>query len=189
MQDAWFFKIGVSSQVRWFRRLIVPSFDAAGSLNFFVARAIDHKRRPKYDMPDGVKSTDIIFNELNIDWKTRLVLCEGAFDLMKCPENSVPLLGSTLNEQSYLFNMIIANGTPVALALDGDMWNKKTPRAVKSLEKYDIHVDVVDTRSFHDPGSVSKKEFGVALSQAKQLLWRDTFFEKLQHAASSSLSV
>ncbi len=186
--DLWFFKVGVSNEPRWRRRVIVPSFDASGALNYFVARAIDQNRRPKYDNPD-VDRVPIIFNEINVDWTKRVVLCEGAFDAFKCGDNAIPMLGSDLNEQSALFNTIVAHSTPVALALDADMWNTKTPRLASKLMEYDVHVVIVDTRKFVDPGSASKEEFGQALENAKESTWSSSFFNKLERASKTSMKL
>lgn len=187
-RDMWYFKIGVSDDPRWHRRIIVPSFDANGELNYYVGRAIDRGRKPKYDNPD-VDKLPIIFNELNIDWTGRLVICEGAFDLFKCGENAVPLLGSTLNEESALFNAILIHSTPVALALDADMATTKLPRLATKLLEYDIDVVVVDVSSYGDPGKMSKSEFNEALLSAKPFDWLSTFKNRLSSAASQRLSV
>ncbi len=186
--DLWFFKIGVSNEPRWRRRVIVPSFDASGALNYFVARAIDPARHHKYDNPD-VDRVPIIFNEINIDWTKRVVLCEGAFDSFKCGENAIPMLGSDLNEQSALFNAIVAHSTPVALALDADMWSTKTPRLASKLMEYDVNVVIVDTRKFIDPGSASKQEFNQALENAKESTWSSSFFNKLERASKTSMKL
>lgn len=187
-RDLWYFRIGVSDEPRWKRRAIVPSFDGEGEVNYFVARTIDKKRNPKYDNPDIDSKLHIIFNEMNVDWTSRLVLCEGSFDMFKCGDNVVPLLGSTLNEESALFNSILINSTPIAIALDADMWFTKTPKIAKKLAEYDVDVTIVDTRSFTDPGSATKDQFKEALSVAKPFSWFDTFQNKLNHAAGMSLS-
>lgn len=184
-RDAWYFKFGISDEHRWKRRVIMPSFDDDGNLNYFVARAIDKDRKPKYDNPD-VDKNPVVFNEINIDWSKRLVLCEGPFDMVKCPENSTALLGSDLDERHEILNKILLHNTPVALALDGDMWDKKTPKIVKKLQEYDIDVVVVDVRPWGDPGSMSKAEFESALSEAKPLFWEDRFLTKLDKFVSSS---
>ena len=184
-RDAWYFKFGVSDEPRWKRRILMPSFDSAGELNYFAARAIDKNKKPKYDNPD-VDKNPIVFNEINLDWTKRLVLCEGPFDLVKCPENSTALLGSDLDERHEIFNKILLHGTPVALALDGDMWGKKTPKIVKKLQEYDIDVIVVDVRPWGDPGNMTKAEFIDALSIAKPLFWEDRFLTKLDKFVSSS---
>lgn len=188
-RDAWYFKLGISNDFRWKRRVIVPSFDADGALNYYTARSFEaNDRRPKYENPDEDKLT-IIFNEINIDWTKRLVLCEGPFDLMKCCDNAVPLLGSDLNEQSNLFTQILLHGTPVALALDGDMWYKKTPKIAKKLQDYDIDVLVVDTRDHLDPGQMTKKQFQDALDAAKLPTWRETFFDRLEKMSEMKLKM
>ena len=78
------------------------------------------------------------------------------------------------------------HNTPVALALDGDMWSKKTPKIVKKLQEYNIDVVVVDVRPWGDPGSMSKSEFEKALSEAQPFLWKDMFINKLDKAVSTS---
>jgi DNA primase len=187
-RDMWYFKLGISDEPRWNRRVIVPSFDAAGRLNYFVARAIDKKRKPKYDNPDFDK-LPVIFNELNVDWTKQLVLCEGSFDMFKCGDNAVPLLGSDLNEESALFNAILVNGTPIALALDGDMWETKTLKAAKKLAEYDIDVVLVDTRPFGDPGSATREQFRMALECARPFAWESAFMTRLGRASRTTLGL
>ena len=184
-RDIWYFKLGVSDEPRWKRRVIMPSFDAQGNLNFFVARAIDKDKKPKYDNPD-VDKNPIVFNDINLDWSKRLVLVEGSFDLVKCPENSTALLGSDLDERHEIFNKILIHETPIALALDGDMWDKKTPKIVKKLNEYNIDVLVVDVRPWGDPGNMSKSEFEDALKEAKPISWNDNFDRKLKKAMEVS---
>ena len=186
-KDAWYFKFGFSNEQRWKRRILMPSFDKLGRLNYFVARAIDSNRKPKYDNPD-VDKNPIVFNEINIDWSKRIVLCEGPFDLVKCPENSTAMLGSDLDERHELFNKVLFHNTPVALALDGDMWNTKMPKIVKKLQEYDIDVVVVDVREWGDPGNMTKEQFRVALLSASTLGWNDLFFNKLNKAMTKKFN-
>jgi hypothetical protein len=187
-RDVWYFKLGVSDEPRWKRRIIMPSFDKDGNLNYFVARAIDKDKKPKYDNPD-VDKNPIIFNEINLDWTSQLVLVEGAFDLVKCVENSTTILGSDLDERHEIFNHILLHNTPIALSLDGDMWDKKTPKIVKKLQEYNIDVVVVDVRPWGDPGNMSKAEFEEALSIAKRISWNDNFSRKLNKAMEISFKL
>lgn len=178
--DLWFYKLGYSNEPAWHRRVIMPSFDSDGALNHFVGRSIDRSKRPKYESPEGDRR-QVIFNEINIDWSRQLIVCEGAFDLVKCGDNAVPLLGSDLNEESALFNAIVAHGTPVALALDADMRLSKAPRVAKKLADYNIDVSMVEVVT--DPGDVTKKEFRAVLKAARPFDWNMTFFDRLAHAA------
>lgn len=177
-RDLWYYKFGTSDDLRWRRRLLMPSFDAEGQLNFFVGRAVDNKRLPKYDNPDTPKK-DFIFNELNVDWKSRLVICEGPMDLTRCGENAVPLLGSMLTEDFLLFERILFNKTPVALALDCRDMKWKMQKYARKFAEYGIDVTIVDTGDKPDPGEMSKDEFKQALEQAKPWSWHDMFSAKL----------
>lgn len=186
-RDMWYFKLGISDERRWYRRIIVPSFDCEGRLNYFVARAIDKFRKPKYDNPDFDK-LPVIFNELNVDWSRRLVICEGVFDSFKCGDNVVPLLGSDLNEGSALFSAILLHSTPVALALDGNMWETKTPKIAKKLSDYNVDVTLVDVRSFEDPGAASRLQFQQALDSSVSYDWESSFLTRLDRASRITLS-
>lgn len=186
-RDMWYFKLGYSDEPRWKRRVIVPSFDAQGELNYFVGRSVDKFRKPKYDNPDNNK-LPIIFNELNVSWDRELVLCEGAFDLMKCPDNSVPLLGSDLNEESALFNAIVAHSTPVVLALDDDMRVKKTPRIARKLAEYDVPVRIARLPQDADPGQLSRHHVKKLIAEAPARSWNDTFLDRLDFASRTALA-
>lgn len=189
LRDAWHYKLGTSNDPRWRRRVIMPSFDSNGELNFFVARNIDKfDKRTKYDNPEDDKY-EIVFNELNIDWDRRLVICEGPFDMMKCGDNATALLGSDLSTRSRLFSQILLHGTPVAIALDGDMWHTKTPKIARLLQSYDIDVILVDTRERGDPGSMSKSEFKNLLEIAQVPTWESMFFNKLEKISNNSLRI
>lgn len=181
-RDAWYFKLGLSNEMRWRRRVIMPSFDIFGRLNYFTARSIDKNKRPKYDNPD-VDKNPVIFNEINIDWSKSLVLVEGPFDVVKCPDNTTALLGSDLSEHHELFNQILLHDTPVYLAMDGDMWDTKMPKIYKKLSEYNVTVKVVDVRPWGDPGNMSKSQFIEAMQAAESITWEDDFTRRLRKAS------
>lgn len=181
-RDLWYYKLGVSFESRWSRRVLFPSFDADGQLNDFVGRAINKFTFPKYDSP-GHDKINNIFNELYVDWGRQLVLCEGPFDAIKCGENTVPLLGSELNEQSRLFEQIVIHGTPIALALDADMKETKVPILVKKLQEYDVPVVVVNVPD--DPGELTKEQFSKALANAKPYTWSSIIRDRLRRIVSA----
>lgn len=182
--DLWYYKIGFSNQPKWIRRAIIPSFDKTGELNHYVGRTVDKFKKPKYETPEGERKL-VIFNEINVDWKRLLVVCEGALDMVKCGDNVVPMLGSDLNEQSALFNAIVANETPIALALDADMRYTKMPRVAKKLAEYNIDVSIVHVTT--DPGDMTKRDFREALKAATPFDWDRAFRDKLEIACRISL--
>ncbi len=155
-EKIWYFKLGAVSSGGMRRRVIIPSFDADGHLNYFTARSIDESSR-KYVNPK-VSRSEIVFNEINIDWNSELTLVEGPFDLFKCNQNATCLLGSTLSEGHKLFKMIVTNLTPVLLALDNDA-SKKTQKIASLLASYDVPVRVMDTSGYEDVGEMTSEQF------------------------------
>jgi len=186
--DVWCYKLAVSDEFRWRRRVIIPSFDVQGKLNYFVGRAIDLKRKPKYDNPD-VDKLQVIFNELNIDWTQRLILCEGPFDVFKCGINATCLLGSELNEESLLFVQIITHKTPIVLALDADVLETKVPKIVKKLQQYDVNVSVVDVSTHKDPGNMTRDEFAEALEHAVVPSWVTNVLNKIDRVSRVNMKL
>ena len=97
-------------------------------------------------------SKDIIFNDLNIDWDEDVILTEGVFDAMKC-ENAIPLLGSTLRENSKLFQKICRHSPDIYMALDEDAKAKEFGIA-KKLREYGIKVMSIDIAGYSDLGEM-----------------------------------
>lgn len=176
-RDLWYFKFGISEKM--FRRVIMPSFDNAGSLNFYTARAIDSETRPKYIDPpkEIIEKTEIIFNEINIDWTKELVIVEGPFDLTKCPDNSTCLQGNQLSEQMSLFNEIIYHDTPVVIMLDDDA-KLRSSLIAKKLHSYGIGVRVASILGQHDPGDMTREDVELCISSARHWIWEDHIKEK-----------
>ena len=115
-EDILSWKIGYCSFGDYKGRIIIPSFDMDGNVNYFIARTYDSDWK-KYQNPPVSKN--IIFNELYIDWSSDLSIVEGVFDAIVAG-NAVPLLGSTIRENSLLFQKIVEKDAAVFLALDDD---------------------------------------------------------------------
>jgi len=157
VRSMWYFKICVSKSPQFRRKVIIPSFDKSGKLNYFVSRTIDRNGFPKY-INSKVKKTNIIFNEMNIDWQKEVSIVEGPFDLIKSDQNSTCILGSKLSEKSALFNKIVENKTPILLALDADM-KSESHKIAKSLSSFGVSVRIMDLRGKLDVGDLSSDEF------------------------------
>ena len=174
-RDILFWKIGFCSGGEYAGRIIVPSFNEDGDCNYFIGRTYQDDWR-KYMNPPTAKSK-IIFNELYIDWSEDLTLTEGVFDAIIAGQNSVPILGSTLKQQSKLFKSIILNDTPVYVALDLDA-QKKASYLVENLIKYGAEVYKIDVFPYNDVGEMPKKEFLNRKGAAKPTSSEDAFVQK-----------
>ena len=92
------YEIGYTYRGKFFNRIIIPSYDSEGELNYFIARWFPREyTKLKYLNPE-VEKQEIIFNEGKINWDSTIYIVEGATDHIVTP-NSVPLLGKFLSPQ------------------------------------------------------------------------------------------
>ena len=155
-------KMGYTTDGPFRNRIIIPSFNQQGDLNYFIARTFSDDYRRYMNPP---VSRNIVFNELYIDFQEEVAIVEGVFDAIKA-YNAVPILGSTIRENSKLFRKIVNNDTPVLMALDPDA-EKKSESIKKLFLKYGIEVREVEYFDERDIGDMSKKEVSVLSQKAK----------------------
>ena len=110
----------------------------------------------KYKNPPVEK--DIIFNHLYVNWKESVTLVEGVYDAIVAGPSSIPILGSTLKENSKLFQELAANETTIYIALDPDV-EKKALKLINNLMEYGIEVYKISITPFSDVGEMSRNEF------------------------------
>ena len=177
LEDIWRWKIGLSMTVYFYEKVIFPSHDNEGNLNYLVGRSYKNNGIGKY-FGSGVPTNEVVFNEYLIDWTQPIKLCEGVFDAVKIAENAIPLLGSSFNSNHLIFDKIVRHGSKVILALDSDAV-QKTERYVKLLESYNIDTQVILLES-GDPGSRTKIEWKKIESEAKYLSWSERISSKLE---------
>jgi len=100
-------------------RIVIPSYNKKGELNYYIARSWDPMSRAKYKNPKEEKDK-IIFWESLIDWSRDIYLVEGAFDGLFL-DNSIPMLGKHMSE--LLFETIHKKAKgEVTICLDADAW-------------------------------------------------------------------
>jgi DNA primase len=147
-------KIGFCNFGEYAGRVIIPSFNLKGQLNYFIARSYDDGFM-KYKNPKISK--DIIFNDLNIDWEDDITIVEGAFDALK-HKNCIPILGSTLRENSKLFQKICRLKTNVYIALDSDAKDKELIIA-KRFREYGVSCRSITISPYADAAETPRDEF------------------------------
>lgn len=143
-------------------RIIIPSYNALGELNYWVGRdylpkSEKYAQRLKYDNPKVEKKT-IIFNEEKIQWDADITLVEGPFDHIVVP-NSIPLLGKALNKDYKLYWDIISKcNANCNIFLDADAY-----QSVKEIYKLLNHgnlygkIRYIPVEEGEDPSSLYEK--------------------------------
>jgi len=166
--DLWQNRIGFTEDWSLKRRMIIPSFDEDGNLNYWTARSIDPENKYRYINAKANKR-EIVFNEIDLDYSLPIHLVEGPFDLLKTRHtNSTCLLGSSLSENSLLFYKLVAFCDDIVLCLDNDAQSKQDTIA-ESLMSYDKDVYYVDPPEFEsDWGECNKQMVSESFSAAKK---------------------
>ena len=113
------YNIGYCDEGFYSNRVIIPSYDSEGQLNFFVGRDF-YNSIMKYR--NSTTTKDIIGFDLFVNWDEPIILCEGVFDAMSFKRNAIPLFGK--NVMSCLQKKIIESKVnTIYLALDNDAIN------------------------------------------------------------------
>lgn len=171
-------KIGYCFSGEYKNRIIIPSFNEEGKLNYFIARSYDdHYQR--YKNPPADK--DIVFNDLFVDWTSDVILVEGVFDAMRAGHNAIPLLGSTLREDSKLFSKVVKNDTPVYIALDPDA-EKKSLEIIYKLLTYDVELYKIDIESYTDVAMMPRDEFVERKRNASRMTVEEYMVQRTKNA-------
>jgi len=113
------YDIGFATDGDYAGRIIVPSFNNDGILNYFVARSWNKYSTLKYKNPEAPKEL-LIFNESRINWSKDVWIVEGVFDSFFVP-NSIPLLGKFISDKLWETLYDRTKGR-IKICLDPDAW-------------------------------------------------------------------
>ncbi len=171
-QIIWW-KMGYCPDGKYANRVIVPSFDMDGELTYFISRSYDNNWI-KYLNPPAEK--DFIFNELYLDWNKDITIVEGVFDAVAVG-NAIPLLGSTIKEDSYVFQTIVEKCDTLYFALDADAAAKED-KIINLFMSYGIECYKIDTTGFDDVGEMDKATYKDRKENA-ELLSFGNYLERL----------
>lgn len=145
-------------------RVVIPSFDSVGSVNFWSARSIDPDDHLRYRLPFASK--DIISNEHMIDWERPIYLVEGIFDEIALGPQAISLYGKFL--LPLLAKRLVEKRPPmIYVCLDSDA--KIDARILmRRLVGYDLRCSIVDSPG-KDPGSIPSSELLSACIASKEI--------------------
>ena len=113
------YRVGFCLEGKYKNRIIIPSYDEDGELNYFISRTYKDKVKPPYLNPSANRDI-IIFNEGLINWDSTVFLVEGGFDFFSFPVNTIPLLGKKMSQS--LFFKLLKHKPHVVIILDPDAY-------------------------------------------------------------------
>jgi len=168
------YSIGYCINGIYSNRVIIPSYDEDGKLNYFIARDIFPNSRFKYKNPPMSKDT-VVF-ELFINWNEPIVLVEGSFDAIAVRKNVIPLLGK-FPSKSLVKKLVTKKVKKVYVALDTDA-KKDAAKLVKFLMDSGIEAYLLSMKE-KDPSELGFEEFWNRIKQTEQSTFSDIIKGKL----------
>lgn len=148
--------VGWVDDFRYRTRIVIPSYDMFGELNYWVARDYSGKSKYKYSNP-LLPKTMFVFNEGLINWYEDITLVEGPFDHIVVP-NSIPLLGKTLGVNDAVFRILREKARAnINVMVDGDA-RESAVRICKLLVNngFKGRVRLVENGDAKDPSDIFK---------------------------------
>jgi len=127
-EDIIRYNLGYCSEGPYNNRIIIPSYDSGGKLNYFVGRDF-YNSSFKYKNPPIPK--DIIGFDLYINWSLPIILTEGVFDAMSIKGNAIPLFGKSILPKLQK-KITEKRVNSIFIVLDGDAFND----AIQMVEKF-----------------------------------------------------
>ena len=127
-EDIKRYNLGYCSEGVYQNRIIIPSYDSIGKLNYFVGRDF-YASTLKYKNPPIPK--DVIGFDLYVNWSLPIILVEGVFDAMSVKSNSIPLFGKSILPKLY-GKIVEKKVKDIFIVLDSDAFDD----AIQITEKF-----------------------------------------------------
>lgn len=168
------YNIGYCDDGKYINRIITPSYDSDGNINFFSARDYLNVSTFKYLLPDWSK--DIIGFELFINWNDPITLVEGTFDAISIRNNAIPLFGKMMSNS--LKEAIFENDVKqVNICLDNDAL-KSSIKIYDYLTSYGINVHLIEMDE-KDPSILGFKKIQELIKSSTEMDFSKMFSIKL----------
>ena len=168
------YNLGYCEKGIYTNRIIIPSYDENGNLNYFTARSFEKTNPIKYKNPNS--SRNIIPFEFFINWDLPLVLCEGPFDAIAIKRNVIPLLGKNI-QSSLMKKIVMSSVSKIYIALDKDA-QKQALNFCQQLMNEGKEVYLVDMHD-KDPSEMGFKQFTNIIQETDPLTFSDLLAKKL----------
>ena len=175
IHDILKYRIGYCDSGPYSGKIIIPSYDANGVLNYFVGRAYYEDDNFKHKNPQVSK--DIVGFELHINWNYPVCLVEGAFDAIAIKRNAIPLFGKTIpkNLAKKIIEKRVKN---IYISLDNDA-QKDGVKISKHFMDNGISVNNIKLPQGEDPSSIGFSKFLTYINNSVNTTFKDIMKQKL----------
>jgi len=170
------YNIGFCKEGKYEYRIIIPSYDSLGKLNYFIARDYKEPSLRKYKNPPA-SAKDVIGWELYINWDAPIILVEGIFDALTIKRNVIPLFGKVLHDK-LMKKLVESSVNRIYIALDADA-RKDALKQAEQLMSYGKEVYLVEMEG-KDANEIGFEQFLNTLEQTTPLNLQSLIEKKLQ---------
>ncbi len=174
MKEIIKYNIGYCKEGLYARRIIIPSYDLNGQLNYFISRSYYTEETMKYKNPPISKN--VIMLESHIDWGEPIILCEGVFDAITIKRNAIPLLGK-FPSKMLVEKIFMSKVTDVVIALDNDAIADAT-KVAEYFRKQGINVKMMHLRD-KDASDMGYQQFYAELNNTREFTSEDLLLSKI----------
>jgi len=170
------YNIGYCEEGLYEGRIIIPSYDFNGELNYFIARSFYEDNKMKYKNPPVNRNVIVFENQIN--WNEPITLVEGAFDAFSVKRNAIPLLGKFLPTKlkDRIFEMGVKE---ITILLDSDAVDDST-KHTEFFQKNGIAVKNIIPKG-KDAGEMEFEELTQLIKQTEETGWDDLILSKLNN--------
>jgi hypothetical protein len=169
------YNIGFCKEGPYAERVIIPSYDENGKLNYFIARSYKDSDR-KYKNPP-VAAKDVIGFELYINWDAPIILVEGMFDALTIKRNVIPLFGKVIHGK-LMEKLVKSSVDRIYIALDNDA-RRDALKQAEMLMSYGKEVYLVEMEG-KDANEIGFEQFLKTIEQTYPLNFQSLLEKKLQ---------
>jgi DNA primase len=175
LEDIIKYNIGFCYNGPYKDRVIIPSYDENGIINYFIARAFIDGIQKYKNPPIDAKSA--IGWELYINWDAPIVLCEGMFDALTIKRNVIPLFGKIIHEK-LMKKLVRSSVNRIYIALDPDAI-KNALKYAQELMAYGKEIYIVELDG-KDANEVGLSRFLETIEQTQPLTFQSIMELKLK---------
>lgn len=168
------YNIGYCKDGVYARRIVIPSYDSNGNVNYFISRSYYENEKMKYKNPPVSKN--IICLESHINWKEPIIFCEGIFDAISIKRNAVPLLGK-FPSKKLVEKILTSKPKELTIALDNDA-KAEAVKVSEYFRKQGINVKILYLKE-KDPSELGYNKFCEKLKEAKEFSSEELLLNKI----------
>lgn len=176
LNDIKKYNIGFCKEGKYEYRIIVPSYDEYGKLNYFIARDYKEPSLQKYKNPP-VSAKDVIGFELYINWDAPIILVEGIFDALTIKRNVIPLFGKVIHGK-LMEKLVKSSVDRIYIALDNDA-RRDALKQAEMLMSYGKEIYLVEMEG-KDANEIGFEQFLNTIEQTNPLNLQSLLEKKLQ---------